>query len=140
MSQVSLGRQEFVPGTPPGHTKAISAILARYHVKTGRGGATPPLRTPPLRYYLEKVLRDMGGISHWATMLEISEIPKVWRITRRVRPFSGDSGDFQAKKKEHKDELFGSGDCPVGWESSTRGVVAKKFVPSLEGLSSLGFE
>ena len=24
------------------------------------------MRYPPLRYYLEKVLRDMGGISHWA--------------------------------------------------------------------------
>ena len=22
--------------------------------------------TPPLRYYLKRVLRDMGGISHWA--------------------------------------------------------------------------
>ena len=26
---------------------------------------------PPLRYYLEKVLRDMGGISHWATKIEV---------------------------------------------------------------------
>ena len=25
------------------------------------------VRYPPLRYYLERVLRDMGGISHWAT-------------------------------------------------------------------------
>ena len=24
------------------------------------------MRYPPLRYYLERVLRDMGGISHWA--------------------------------------------------------------------------
>ena len=24
------------------------------------------VRYPPLRYYLERVLRDMGGISHWA--------------------------------------------------------------------------
>ena len=24
------------------------------------------MRSPSLRYYLEKVLRDMGGISHWA--------------------------------------------------------------------------
>ena len=28
-------------------------------------GATPP----PLRYYLERVLRDMGGILHWAAKL-----------------------------------------------------------------------
>ena len=38
------------------------------------------------------------------------------------------------KKKEHKDELFGSGDRPLGWGES------KKFVPSLESLSFLGFE
>ena len=24
------------------------------------------MRYPPLRYYLERVLRNMGGISHWA--------------------------------------------------------------------------
>ena len=24
------------------------------------------VRYPPLRYYLERVLRDRGGISHWA--------------------------------------------------------------------------
>ena len=27
------------------------------------------VRYPPLRYYLERVLRDMGGISHWAAKL-----------------------------------------------------------------------
>ena len=27
------------------------------------------MRYPPLRYYLEKVLCDMGGISHWAARL-----------------------------------------------------------------------
>ena len=43
------------PIPPP---QSISAILARYHMKTRQMGA--------MRYYLEKVLRDRGGISHWA--------------------------------------------------------------------------
>ena len=42
--------------TPP-LKRGISAILARYPMKTGQIGAIPP----PLRYYLERVLRDMGG-------------------------------------------------------------------------------
>ena len=48
--------------TPP-LKRGISAILARYPMKTRQMGAIPPLR-----YYLERVLRDMGGggISHWA--------------------------------------------------------------------------
>ena len=36
--------------------RGISAILARYPMKTRQMGAIPP----PLRYYLERVLRDMG--------------------------------------------------------------------------------
>ena len=44
------------------------------------------------------------------------------------------------KKKEHKDKLFGSGDRPVGWGSSTRRGGGRNFVPALESLSSLGFE
>ena len=35
-----------------------SAILARYPMKTRLMGAMPPLR-----YYLERVLRNMGGVS-----------------------------------------------------------------------------
>ena len=44
----------------PPHKRGISAILARYPMKTRQMG--------PMRYYLEKVLRDRGGggISHWA--------------------------------------------------------------------------
>ena len=49
---------------PPPHKRGISATLARYPLKTREMGAMPP----PLRYYLESVLRAMGGggISHWA--------------------------------------------------------------------------
>ena len=32
------------------------------HIKKGKKKGM----RPPLRYYLEKVFRDMGGISHWA--------------------------------------------------------------------------
>ena len=38
--------------------KGISAILARYPMKTRKW-----VQYPPLRYYLERVLRDMGGVS-----------------------------------------------------------------------------
>ena len=48
-------------GAIPPLKRGISAILARYPMKTGQMGVIPPLR-----YYLERVLRDMGGISHWA--------------------------------------------------------------------------
>ena len=42
--------------------RGISAILPRYPMEKGKW-----VRYPPLRYYLERVLRDMGGgISHWA--------------------------------------------------------------------------
>ena len=41
---------------PPPLKSGISAKLARYPMKTRQMGAIPPLR-----YYLERVLRDMGG-------------------------------------------------------------------------------
>ena len=44
--------------TPPPPKNGISAILARYPVKNK---ANTLLRYPPLRYHLERVLRDMGG-------------------------------------------------------------------------------
>ena len=50
---------------PPPLKRGISAILARYPMKTRQMGAN----NTPLRYYLERVLRDMGGISHWAAKL-----------------------------------------------------------------------
>ena len=40
--------------------RGISAILARYPKENKANGRD----TPPLRYYLDRVLRDMGGISH----------------------------------------------------------------------------
>ena len=43
-------------GAIPPLKKGISAILARYLWKQGKW-----VRHPPLRYYLERVLRDMGG-------------------------------------------------------------------------------
>ena len=43
-------------GVIPPDKKGISAILARYPAKHGKMRAIPPLR-----YYLEMVLRDMGG-------------------------------------------------------------------------------
>ena len=33
--------------------------------------------TPRLQYYLERVLRDMGGISHWAAKANIGQAPHV---------------------------------------------------------------
>ena len=45
------------------------------------------------------------------------------------------------KKKEHKDEVFGSGDRPVGWGVfHAKGWWPKSSLPSLESLSSLGFD
>ena len=43
-------------GAIPPNKRGISEILARDRMKTRQMGAIPPLR-----YYLEKVLRDMGG-------------------------------------------------------------------------------
>ena len=43
-------------GAIPPLKRGISAILARYPMKTGKW-----VRYHPLRYYLERVLRDMGG-------------------------------------------------------------------------------
>ena len=45
-----------------------------------------------------------------------------------------------SQRPSQRQILFRSGDRPVGWGSSTRRVVSEKFVPSLESLSSLGFE
>ena len=47
------------------HKRGISAILARYAMNTRQN----TWRYPPLRYYLERVLRDMGGISNWAAKI-----------------------------------------------------------------------
>ena len=44
---------------PPPTKRSISAILARYPLKTRQDA----VRCPPLRYYLERVLRDMGGVA-----------------------------------------------------------------------------
>ena len=55
--------------TPPPPKRGIAAILARYPMKTRQMGAIPPLR-----YYLERVLRDMGGISHWCNKFAIISV------------------------------------------------------------------
>ena len=48
--------------------RGISAILARYPMKTRQMGAIPPLYDTNL----ERVLRDRGGgISHWAAKLHL---------------------------------------------------------------------
>ena len=39
------------------------------------------MRYPPLRYYLERVLRDRGGISHWAAKSEISNFTQNFHNT-----------------------------------------------------------
>ena len=50
--------------TPPPQKGYLSDTCAiTYENKAKR------VRYPPLRYYLERVLRDMGGISHWAAKL-----------------------------------------------------------------------
>ena len=46
----------------PTPKRGISAILARYPMKTRQMGAIPPSAILPL----ERVLRDRGGISPWA--------------------------------------------------------------------------
>ena len=53
----------------PPHKRGISAILARYPMKTRQMGAIPPLP-----YYLERVLQAMGGgggILRWAAKLSV---------------------------------------------------------------------
>ena len=44
--------------TPPPPKRGISAILARHPTKTRQNACD----TPPLRYYLERALRDFGGV------------------------------------------------------------------------------
>ena len=79
----------------PPHRRGISALLARYHMKTRQMGAIPPLR-----YYLEKVLRDMGGVSRtgplspsvtgWAQGLRFpGVVPANQTEESEVREFSG---------------------------------------------------
>ena len=48
-------------GAIPPHKRGISAILARYPMKTMQKRAIPPLR-----YYLERYCAIWAGISHWA--------------------------------------------------------------------------
>ena len=48
------------------------------------------MRYRPLRYYLEKVLRDMGGgISHWAVGKHCLDSTTRWKITCFRRKFLG---------------------------------------------------
>ena len=44
---------------PPPHERGIAAILARYPLQTRQNACG----APPLRYNLESVLRDVGGVS-----------------------------------------------------------------------------
>ena len=75
--------------TPP-LKRGISAILARYPMKTRQIW----VRDPPLRYYLERVLRDMGGgISHWAAKHGIGNYSS-WNPTR--------SPEFSGRAREQK--------------------------------------
>ena len=60
-------------GAIPPLKRGIPAILARHPMKQGKW-----VRYPPLRDYLERVLRDMGGILHWAAKLVI--LVCSWRI------------------------------------------------------------
>ena len=49
------------PPPPPQQKGYLSDTCAIPHENKAKW-----VRCPPLRYYLQKVLRDMGGISHWA--------------------------------------------------------------------------
>ena len=66
--------------TPP-LKRGISAIPARYpmNFKTRQMGAIPPSE-----YYLEKVLRDRGGISHWAAKILTSSGPSQQKSLPRI--------------------------------------------------------
>ena len=50
------------------------------------------------------------------------------------------SARFQARKKSTKINFWGPETARWGWGLPREGVVAEKFVPFLESLSSLGFE
>ena len=54
------------------------------------------MRYPPLRYYLEKVLRGMGGISHWAAKRKYL-ILKIRSCKLNGSPFSLKSPFFSLK-------------------------------------------
>ena len=57
-----------------------------------------------------------------------------------VQPLNGVSADpASGKKKEHKDKLFGSGDRPVGWGSSTRRGGGRKLRARPRKFVFLGF-
>ena len=56
-------------------------------MKTSKKGAIPPLR-----YHLKKVLRDMGGISHWAAKGKKQHLDQELKKTHK-----------------HKSELFAMG-------------------------------
>ena len=83
---------------PPPHKKGISAILARYHMKTMHNRCNT-LSIPFLRYDLENVLRDMGGylalgryvhkIYFWVLSFHTKKAPKCspkfWAFILRLR-------------------------------------------------------
>ena len=43
------------------------------------------MRSPPLRYYLERVLRDRGGISHWAAKFRAPPARQATKIKESLR-------------------------------------------------------
>ena len=73
----------------------------------------------------------------------IAEIPcKRMFATKFASNCASDSlvHSSSCKKREHEDELLGPETARWGGGLPREGVVAEKFVPALESLSSLGFE
>ena len=71
----------------------------------GQLGAIPPY--PPLRYYLERVLRDMGGggISHWAAKMTYIILHERFTLCIMV---------LRHKRDRHLRSTHSWVTCPVG--------------------------
>ena len=81
------------------------------------------MRYPPLRYYLERVLRDMGGISHRAAKCTGSHTTRIWRHGHAddEHPYRQKSSERRASRGNRlNDKSCGHrhGYQCVGWQAS----------------------
>ena len=64
------------------------------------------MRYPPLRYYLEKVMRDMGGISHWAAKRRLRFFVAIAKLLQVAQgPLNGGGGGSNGGSFGHPIDL-----------------------------------
>ena len=116
------------------------------------------MRYPPLRYYLERVLRDRGGISHWAAKVSFhimnvksyqgrkrSTNPNYWvRISFSGVPHEGlgaKTFGMSLETQENQTLFFGGQKKPINinnFSGLSREWVGVKFVYVLPFLGKKG--